>query len=559
LYYYLLLPLPGKTEMEVGDNLTARCIMLQGTSSHVGKSLLAAGLCRLLYREGFKVAPFKSQNMALNSYVTGDGGEIGRAQGVQAEAAGVQAAVEMNPILLKPKEDMVAQVIVMGRPYADMSAREYRESFTPEGLEISRKALHKLRGEHDVVVIEGAGSPAEINLKDRDIVNMNIASLAEAPVLLVADIDRGGVFASLVGTLELLTPQEREMVAGFIINKFRGDVSLLTPALDFLENRTGLPVLGVVPFIRNLGIEEEDSVALYSRDGRGREKEEDSGAGALLDIAVIKLPRISNYTDFDPLDAEKDVRLRYVERKEELASPHSPDAVIIPGTKNTTADLAYLHSEGLAGEIMRLHARGGSVVGICGGYQMLGRRLYDPQGTESSALVESKGLGLLPISTSFNPRKLTRQVRARVSLHRSWGSLAGLELQGYEIRHGGSEVDGDIPSIAVLPEQEGAAAEIIGLASPDGTVFGAYLHNIFHNDLFRRRWLDSLRFRRGLEPLEGREDALQVGRAREESYDRLAFILGQHLDLERLYRIIGLESPPAGWFRSRLAAEGKGG
>ena len=510
--------------------MRAKCIMFQGTSSHAGKSFLTAGLCRLLYREGFKVAPFKSQNMALNSYVTRDGLEIGRAQGVQAEAAGVAAAVEMNPILLKPKEDMIAQVIVMGKPLADMTARDYRERYIPQGLEVVKEALESLRRAYDVLVIEGAGSPAEINLRDRDIANMKIAELAEAPVIIVGDIDRGGVFASIVGTMDLLTPQERSRVAGFVINKFRGDPSLLTPALDFLEARTGLPVLGVIPYMVNPGIEEEDSVSLHDRKDRPAGDDQ-------LDIAVIRLPRISNYTDFAPLEAEPDVSLRYVDQRDRLGFP---DAVILPGTKNTTSDLQFLYRSGLAQAIRRLCLEGVPLAGICGGFQMLGEALHDPLGTESSHLDTCTGLGLLPLETTFNREKLTRQVKARISNHDSWGRLAGMELEGYEIRHGHSDVQKEIPSMVV----SGNEKEIIGAASLDLPVFGTYLHDVFSNDSFRLHWLNDLRRRKGL-PLPGEDDtAVMNTRARrEESYDRLAALLKEHLDMDRLYQILGVTRP----------------
>lgn len=513
--------------------MPAKCIMVQGTSSHVGKSLLVAGLCRLLYRRGLRVAPFKSQNMALNSYVTEDGFEIGRAQGVQAEAAGIKASVEMNPILLKPKEEMITQVIVMGRPYADMSAKGYRDDFVPKGLEIVKEALLKLRSAYEVVVIEGAGSPAEVNLRARDIANMEIAFLAEAPVLLVADIDRGGAFASLIGTMELLAPWERALVSGFVINKFRGDLGLLKPGLDFLERRTNLPVLGVVPFIRDPGIEEEDSVSLLNRSDR---KEQNVGGG-LLDIVVVKLPHISNYTDFAPLEAEADVKLRYLDRADELLDP---DAVIIPGTKSTTADLNFLRSTGLAEGILKLQAKGTPVVGICGGFQMLGETLEDPAGTESRERA-TWGLGLLPLKTVFDPQKITRRVRAEVSLHRAWGEMAGLELEGYEIRHGKSSVRVDLSeAFPCITAFSGGEAELIGLASLEGHVFGTYLHDLFYNDLFRRRWLNTLRARRGLPPFAEEENLFRARQRREESYDRLASILSEHLDLERLYQIIGI-------------------
>ncbi|MEW5920105.1 MAG: cobyric acid synthase [Bacillota bacterium] len=509
--------------------MPAKCIMIQGTASNAGKSFIATGLCRLLYQEGFKVAPYKSQNMALNSYVTLSGGEIGRAQGVQAEAAGITATVEMNPILLKPKEGMVAQVIVLGKPLADMSAGEYRDNYVSIGIEVVRETLAKLREEYEILVIEGAGSPAEINLRDRDIANMTVAFLAEAPVILVADIDRGGSFASIIGTLELLTTSERQMVAGFIINKFRGDESILKPGLDYLEERTGLPVLGVIPYIKDPGIEEEDSVAL-------QDKKKQRKSTGVLDIAVIRLPLISNYTDFNPLEIEADVNLRYVESREDLGAP---DAVIIPGTKSTTGDLHFLHTSGLVEKIMELSFRGTPVVGVCGGFQMLGEDLHDPEGTESRAFPVTRGLGLLPISTTFVPAKITRQVKARISAHAAWGDCANLELEGYEIRHGQSNAPAGVPCIRTYASA-GSAGEIIGVASPELPVMGTYLHNIFHNDLFRRRWLNTLRLRKGLPPLGEDHGRLEMQKHREESYDNLASLLRKHLDLQRLYGIMGI-------------------
>ncbi len=511
--------------------MLAKCIMIQGTASNAGKSFIVTGLCRLLYQEGFRVAPYKSQNMALNSYVTSDGGEIGRAQGVQAEAAGIKATVEMNPILLKPKQDMVAQVIVLGKPLADMSARQYREEYVAKGLEVVKSTLARLRREYEILVIEGAGSPAEINLRERDIANMQVAFLAEAPVILVTDIDRGGAFASLVGTLELLTPRERQMVAGFIFNKFRGDESLLKPGLDYLEKRTGLPVLGVLPYIKDPGIEEEDSVALQDKRREGKK------AGD-LEIVVIRLPLISNYTDFNPLEMETDVNLRYVERSEDLGRP---DAVIIPGTKSTTTDLHFLRSSGLAQKIMNLGLQGTTIVGICGGFQMLGENLFDPEGTESHKFPEVRGLGMLPISTTFLPVKTTRQVRAIISTHTTWGNCANLELEGYEIRHGQSNAPADMPAIRIQTPID-SAGEIIGVASPELPVMGTYLHNIFHNDLFRRHWLNQLRAQKGLPPLTTEH---QMKKYREQSYDNLAATLRKHLDLERLFKIMGINRKQA--------------
>jgi cobyric acid synthase CobQ len=518
--------------------MPTKCLMIQGTSSNAGKSFLATGLCRLFYREGFKVAPFKSQNMSLNSYITQSGGEIAHAQGIQAQAAGVIPTVEMNPILLMPKEKMVSQVIVLGQPLADMNAGEYRNNYVPRGIEVVREALGKLRNEYDLLIIEGAGSPAEINLKEKDIANMKVAFLADAPVILVADIDRGGSFASIIGTLELFSPQERDMVAGFVINKFRGDAQILKPGIDYLEKRTGLPVLGVIPYVSNHGIEEEDSVSIQDRSGSETKKSGKIGKITdLLDIAVIKLPRISNHTDFGPLDAEEDVVLRYVDNKNSLGFP---DAIIIPGSKNTTGDLYFLRESGLAGRIMELNARGVPVVGICGGFQMLGRELHDPEGIENQDIQVAEGLGLLPVSTIFTPAKITRRVKARVSSHASWGSCANLELDGYDVRHGKSEIPADAPCISIIAPP-GIEEELIGASSVDLPVWGTYLHDIFHNDLFRRRWLNILRKRAGLRPL-AEEGGLEIQKHREQSYDSLAALLREHLDLEKLFKIIGMSS-----------------
>ena len=514
--------------------MPAKCLMIQGTSSNAGKSFLATGLCRLFYREGFKVAPFKSQNMSLNSYVTQGGGEIGHAQGVQAEAAGVIPTVEMNPILLKPKEKMVSQIIVLGQPLADMNAEQYRNNYIPRGIEVIRDALGKLRNEYDLLIIEGAGSPAEINLRGKDIANMKVAFMADAPVILVADIDRGGSFASIIGTLELLTPQEREMVAGFVINKFRGDVQILKPGIDYLEQRTGLPVLGIIPFVSNHGIEEEDSVSIQEQVTSGNK---DGGTTDFLDLAVISLPRISNHTDFSPLVAEEDVALRYVEHKNSLGCP---DAIIIPGSKNTTGDLYFLRASGLAGRIVELNARGVPVIGICGGFQMLGKELHDPEGIENQDIRFAEGLGLLPVSTIFAPVKITRRVKVRVSSHAGWGAWANLELDGYEVRHGKSKIPADAPCIRIIAPS-GVEEELIGTSSSDLPVFGTYLHSIFHNDLFRRRWLNTLRERKGLQPL-AEEGRLEIQKHHEQSYDNLAALLRKHLDLVKLYEIIGISS-----------------
>lgn len=539
-----------------GYAVPGRVIMLQGTSSDVGKSLLAAALCRIFWQDGRSVAPFKSQNMSLNSYVTPDGKEIGRAQGMQADACRIPATTDMNPILLKPKKDMVSQVVVHGKPYRDLDARTYREHYLPQAETVVKEALARLRSRHDIVVIEGAGSPAEVNLKDRDIVNMRLAGWADAPVLLVADIDRGGVFASIVGTMEILTPEERERVQGFVINKFRGDVSLLTPGIEWLERNTGKPVVGVIPYLPELGLEDEDSASLERKlterarvgagsGGYGTGPGSGDGFGAAdeadgrLDIAVIRLPRISNFTDVDPLAYEPDVSLRFVSSADELGHP---DAVILPGSKNTVDDLLFLREGGLEAKLLAHVRQGGWMTGICAGYQMMGQRLLDPDGIESDK-PELAGLGLFPAQTVFAGDKRTVIARGRTSLYQADG--AEQSVDGYEIhmgrttflepvRHpfqleatgGGDSAD----TVDPPPHPDGAVTE-------DGRVWGTYLHGILHNDDFRRSWLNRIRRSKGW---GDRPAELRFRERREAAFDRLAEHVRRHLDLERVYEMMGI-------------------
>ncbi|MCL4514112.1 MAG: cobyric acid synthase [Firmicutes bacterium] len=537
----------------------ARTIMIQGTSSHVGKSVLTAALCRIFRQAGLRVAPFKAQNMALNSYVTAGGGEIGRAQALQAEAAGVDVTVDMNPILIKPSRDMEAQVVVLGRPAANLQAGEYGRRFArTEGWRAVTGALGRLRAEYDVVVIEGAGSPAEVNLKEGDIVNMRVAREADAPVLLVADIDRGGALAALVGTLQLLEEDERERVKGLILNKFRGDIELLKPAISFLENYTGKPVLGVIPHIDGLGLDEEDSVslteALPQKDyARGQVEPVEDGARDRVDVAVIRLPRISNFTDFDPLARMPGARVRYVAGPEDLGKP---DLVIIPGTKNTIEDLEFLRQTGLAAAIAGYAAQGLPVIGICGGYQMLGVEISDPHGMESDqGCVE--GLGLLPVSTTFEPEKTTRRVRARVAGRGPFfEGMEGGQVAGYEIHMGRTQAaEGFYPAFRVESggqaqtggadgtggvEAAGANGYPDGCVNTGGNVFGTYLHGLFDNDAFRWNLINRLRERKGLPPLEKAAN-LDLRAAREEAFERLAGIVRQSLRMDLLFRIAGIE------------------
>ncbi len=494
--------------------------MVQGTASSAGKSLLVAALCRIFRQDGLRVAPFKSQNMALNSFPTAEGHEIGRAQVVQAQAAGLEPHVDMNPILLKPEADARSQVVLMGKPWRSMTAREYYQQ-KPRLLKIVKASLARLRAAHDLVVIEGAGSPAEVNLQRGDIANMRVAELAQAPVLLVGDIDRGGVFAALVGTMELLTPEQRERVAGLVINKFRGDLALLRPGLDFLEERVERPVLGVIPYIRDLKIAEEDSVALDGRRAGGR-------SGQTLDIAIARLPRIANFDEFAPLEAEPDVVVRYVNNGPELGSP---DLAVLPGSKSTIADLRFLRSSGLAEAVVACARRGTPILGICGGYQMLGRRILDPQLTESNE-AEVEGLGLLPVECTFEPSKITDQVRAVARA--SKGLLAGFSgsVTGYEIHMGRTSADAG--SAPLLVEERGgrAVSEADGCSDAKGYVIGTYLHGLFANDNLRWHVLDSLRARRGLS-----RAGVRVRFDPDAEYDRLAGIVREHLDMPRVRAI----------------------
>lgn len=531
--------------MGQNNRLKGTVLMLQGTASDVGKSVVVTALCRIFKQDGLKTAPFKSQNMALNSYVTMDGREIGRAQGVQAEACGIAATTDMNPVLLKPTGDMHSQIVIHGQPYLHLSAMKYREDFLPTAKPIVMDALNRLRDEYDIVVMEGAGSPAEINLKQRDIVNMNLAGWAEAPVILVGDIDRGGVFAFLVGTLELLEPEERARVKGFIINKFRGDLELLKPGLDWLELRTGIPVLGVLPFLPDLEIEAEDSVILDSYASLPKQ-------GRDLDIAVIRYPRISNFTDFDMLASEPDVSLRYVQRTAELGTP---DVVILPGSKDTISDLEFLREQGLA-EALQEHIHGSTytqLVGICGGYQMLGDTLLDTEAIESGKPRQAQGLGWLPLTTTFLPEKMTERTEGHVlpdiplSLY-SVSVESNLPVGGYEIHSGetvysGASGSGQEPGAVPLFAVQSAGGQMRkeGACRPDGRVFGTYLHGIFDSDIWRRAWLDGVRISKGLEPLT---QTFTAAVRREAAFDRLASHVRERLNMDKIYEIAGLNKQP---------------
>ena len=505
------------------------CLMVQGTGSGVGKSLLTAALCRLFVRAGYRVAPFKAQNMALNAAVA-DGGEIGRAQAVQAEAAGVEPSVDMNPILLKPESDHRSQVVVRGRPVASADWRAYREM---QGalFGIVAESLERLRRTVELVLIEGAGSPAEINLRDHDFTNMRVARLAGARVLLVGDVDRGGVFAALVGTLALLDPADRARVGGLIVNKLRGEGSILAPGLDELVARTGVPVLGVVPWLEERLVAAEDALDLDALAGGA----DDAPADA-IEIAVVRLPRLANFDDFEPLAAEPGVRLRFVTT---VAALRAADLVVLPGSKSTMADLAWLHATGLAAAVVGAAAAGRPVLGVCGGFQMLGEALRDPERVESEREAAA-GLGLLPVTTTFAREKTTARVRAHATRSGPFARAAGSEIAAYEIHAGRSALTRPAPHPFTVVERGGtSASDPDGAVSPRGNVVGTYLHGLFANGLLRRSLLGFLTERRG-RPADPRWGAPGADR-----YERLADIVGRALDMPAIAKLAGLPFPRA--------------
>ncbi len=493
-----------------------KSIMVVGTTSHAGKSLITTAICRIMSRRGWRVTPFKGQNMALNAYVTASGGEIGYAQAVQAWAAGVAPLVEMNPILLKPQGDMTSQVILKGKAVGKVSATDYYQDYFEIGWQTIQECLQSLSTEFDAIVCEGAGSPAEINLKHRDLTNMRVAKHLNAPTLLVVDIDRGGAFAHVVGTLELLDPDERALIKGVLINKFRGQRSILEPGIKWLEERTGIPVVGVVPYIEQL-FPAEDSLDLLER--------KTTKTAAELNIAVIRLPRIANFTDFDPLESEPSVRVKYLLPKQDLGHP---DAVIIPGTKTTIADLIVLQKSGMAEAIQNYAASGGTVLGICGGFQMLGQTIADPEGVEGQA-GKYPGLNLLPIKTVITGQKTARQRQVTSNYPQ-----IGLPVAGFEIHQGRttysnpslsrSEHSADQKSCQALFDDNN-----LGLVDNSQSVWGTYLHGIFDNGPWRRAWVNRLRQQRGLKSLP--TGVSNYREEREQILDSLATQIEEHLDL----------------------------
>ncbi len=512
-------------ETRARQGMNAKAIAVLGTGSDVGKSLIAAGLCRLLFRAGARVAPFKAQNMSLNSFVTPDGGEIGRAQALQAEACGLPPHVDMNPILLKPESDCRSQVIVLGKVFAKLDASAYFDG-RQELFQVVQESYARLAVQYDIVVIEGAGSAAEVNLRERDLVNWPVVHVADAQVLLVADIDRGGVFAQVLGTLDLLQPEERARVRGIVINKFRGDAGLFEDGVKFLERRTGIPVLGVIPFLRELALDEEDSLEVTIR--RQREFARDR-----VNIAVILLPHLSNFTDFNVLAAEEDVTVRYVADPSELAGA---DAVIIPGSKNTIADLNYLLTKQFAGALNTYVASKKELIGICGGYQMLGRRIMDPHHVEQCGVVP--GFGYLDTETELQLRKCTTQLEAQPV---GWWMSDAVTVRGYQIHMGRTFRRNERPCFKIRRHvgkeeaNEGACEdEVDGAIRPDGLVWGTYIHGVFDQPGFRRLWLNRVRSKKGLPPLDIQASESVTTRLSAE-LDRWADHLRTHVNLIPLF------------------------
>ncbi|MBO6305719.1 MAG: cobyric acid synthase [Selenomonadaceae bacterium] len=498
-------------------------IMMMGTSSHVGKSILAAAFCRIFFQDGKKVAPFKAQNMALNSYVTKLGDEMGRAQVMQAEAAKIDPDANMNPVLLKPTGNSSSQVIIMGKPIGTYSAKDYHEKIAKEAWEKVKTAIKNLSDEYDTIVIEGAGSPAEVNLKANDIVNMKVAKYLNAPVILIADIDRGGALASLVGTLELLDDKERDLVKGLVINKFRGDITLLKPAIDFLEEKTKKPVLGVLPYIYKLQIDDEDSVSLNDKK---------DNINAKITIAIIRLPKISNFTDFDALTDEEDVNIIYAENPKEI---DDADLIILPGSKNTISDLLYIRQNGIEKKIREKLKNKTPVIAVCGGYQMIGKTIKDPYNVESD-LGKIEGLSLIDMNTIFNKEKHTSQVALKsnnisfLNINKSYKNLTG-----YEIHMGETVWNEKVNHPFMIISRNGENInEYEGISSP--LILGTYIHGMFDNDEFRTDLLNALRMKKGLSQVACVKSRKKI---KEENYNLLADIVRKNLDMEKIKEFIG--------------------
>ncbi len=499
--------------------MTAKTLMIQGTGSGVGKSLLTAAFCRYFYQAGYKVAPFKSQNMALNSFVTEQGEEIGRAQAYQAEACGLKPEVAMNPILLKPCGDDNSQVILMGKPSGSRNAKNYYAHYEKH-RQIALAALEELRNKFDLIIIEGAGSPAEINLKKTELVNMFIAEQAEAPVLLVGDIDRGGVFAWMKGTYDLLNENEQNRIIGFIINKFRGDIELLKPGIEQFKKIVDKPILGVVPYLKDMVIDEEDSIPQESYSA-------EKNAQGILNIAVIKLPRISNFTDLSPLAHDPSISIRYVHHPSQMGNP---DLIILPGSKSTIRDMKFLNEQLLTHEILKCHQDGSMILGICGGFQMLGKTITDPENLESC---EKKvgGLGLFNFNTTLVTKKLTRQIQLETVKSRVF--TKGIRCEGYEIHMGRTTFENNYPALFSSPNEDDPMN--FGITNQEGTVIGTYLHGFLDKDLLRENILSYIRNARGMREPQSKFD---YARFRTDQINKLAELVKTFINIEAIEKKI---------------------
>ncbi len=547
----------------------ARALMVLGTASHAGKSILTAALCRIFADDGYRVAPFKAQNMSLNSAATPDGREIGRAQALQAEACRVPACAEMNPVLIKPSSDTGSQIVLLGRIWGQVTAANYHQRRVEELFPVVLESYKKLASEYELIILEGAGSPAEINLREHDIVNMRMAQAAGAACLLVGDIDRGGVFASLLGTLELLDPSDRALIRGYAINKFRGDISLLQPGLEMMEPRLGIPCAGVIPFLHDLGLDEEDGVAVEERRSAGRvwkaveaaspplnpllREEGAQGRNPRLDeegtkgwskasadralrIAVIAFPHMSNFSDFDALAAEPAAALAFVDHPKDVSAA---DLVILPGTKQTLTDLEWLHQRGLVPPLFSHAERGGCIAGICGGFQMLGVKIDDPQGTENNgAPCARQGLGLLRLWTMLQPEKITRLASGRILRAEIFGQgVRECTFRGYEIHVGETMYADETKPFAEITRAGSSAVIADGAVSANRRVFGTYIHGIFDDDNFRHAFLDAARAACGLAPHSAKAF---FAAERQSRLDRLAAHVRRALDLEMIRSWVNL-------------------
>ncbi len=520
----------------------ARSLMIQGTGSGAGKSLIVTALCRIFRDEGISVAPFKAQNMALNSYITIDGGEIGRAQALQAEAARIEPTIDMNPVLLKASGDMGSQVIIHGKVHSTMKAKEYY-AFKKTAWAAVKESFERLSNRHEIIIMEGAGSPAEINLMDVDIVNMSMARHAGAPVILVGDIDRGGVFASLYGTIELLKDGSNSLsssnclnslnsfkcdadyIKAFIINKFRGDMDILKPGLDMIKEKTGRPVIGVLPYIRNIGLPEEDGLSLkhFKRFEQFKQFER-------IKVVIVRLQYISNFTDFDPLLYEPDVELLYSNNPAEI---ENADIVIIPGTKNTVKDLQSLRESHLDESIRRAYAKGVQIIGICGGYQMLGKRIYDPHCVEGICR-EVDGIGLLDIETVFEMTKVTCQTEAELVKGAFDYRSSGEKLKGYEIHMGRSNGDIGLFRLSRITHHASHITDVFD-GSINNNCWGTYLHGIFDNDLFRRAIINTARRKKNLAPLDF---TVSYSEIKDSAINNLASVVRENMDMDFIKRLL---------------------